>query len=307
MTKKLEITIGGIRIAPGRRIRFVLRVLFGFVWLFRKLTLSGRLGLVMIGAFILVGLFAPWLAPHDPDVGDIANRFLPASSEHPFGTDANGVDTLSQLLYGARSALTISVIVVAITSVTGVLIGTIAGWFRGVVDEVLMRIVDVLMAFPGILLNIAVVATVARPSLGVMIAALCVNGWVSYARVARGEVLALREREYVSAAIAIGASHTRIMLRHLVPNILGPAFVQMAFAFGSVILIEATLSFLGLGPHVSYTWGAMLDQGTTFLWRPGFVHYALLPGLAIMWVVLGANLLADGLRDRFDPRHRGRQ
>jgi len=272
-----------------------------------KLSLSGRVGLVMVGTFILVGIFGPWLAPYDPQAVDLDARFLSPSSEHWLGTDANGVDTLSQLLWGARSALTISVVVVAITSTVGVAVGTIAGWFRGAVDEVLMRIVDVLMAFPGILLNIAVVATVARPGLGVMIGALCLNGWVGYARVARGEVLALREREYISAAIAIGASHRRIMLRHLVPNILGPAFVQMAFAFGSVIMIEATLSFLGLGPQLGYTWGAMLDQGTTFLWRPGFTHYTLLPGLAIMWVVLGANLLSDGLRDRFDPRHRGRQ
>jgi peptide/nickel transport system permease protein len=271
------------------------------------LTLSARIGILMIGAFILVGIFGPWLAPYDPELGDLEARFLPPSGDHWLGTDSNGVDTLSQLMYGARSALTISVIVVAITATVGVAIGTIAGWFRGAVDEILMRIVDVLMAFPGILLNIAVVATVARPGLGTMIAALCVNGWVSYARVARGEVLALREREYVSAAVAIGASHRRIMLRHLVPNIIGPAFVQMAFAFGSVILIEATLTFLGLGPHDNYTWGAMLDQGTTFLWRAGFEHYAILPGLAIMWVVLGANLLSDGLRDRFDPRHRGRQ
>jgi peptide/nickel transport system permease protein len=272
-----------------------------------KLSPSGRVGLFMVGTFILVGIFGPWLAPYDPELGDLNARFLAASSEHWLGTDSNGVDTFSQLLWGARSALTISIVVVAITSTFGVTVGTIAGWFRGAVDEVLMRIVDVLMAFPGILLNIAVVATVARPGLGVMIAALVVNGWVGYARVARGEVLALREREYISAAVAIGASHVRIMVRHLVPNILGPAFVQMAFAFGSVILIEATLSFLGLGPHVGYTWGAMLDQGTTFLWRAGFAHYAIVPGLAIMWVVLGANLLSDGLRDRFDPRHRGRQ
>ena len=272
-----------------------------------KLSLSGRVGLVMVGTFILVGVFGPLLAPYDPQAVDLNARFLSPSSAHWLGTDSNGVDTLSQLLWGARSALTISVIVVAITSTVGVMVGTIAGWFRGAVDEVLMRIVDVLMAFPGILLNIAVVATVARPGLGVMIGALCLNGWVGYARVARGEVLALREREYISAAIAIGASHRRIMLRHLIPNILGPAFVQMAFAFGSVIMIEATLSFLGLGPQLGYTWGAMLDQGTTFLWRTGFTHYTLLPGLAIMWVVLGANLLSDGLRDRFDPRQRGRQ
>ena len=272
-----------------------------------RLSLSGRVGLVLIGTFIVVGIFGPWLAPYDPQYGALGDRFLQPSAAHWFGTDSNGVDMLSQLLWGARSALKISIIVVAITSTTGVLIGTVAGWFRGAVDEVLMRIVDVLMAFPGILLNIAVVATVAHPGLGVMIGALCINGWVGYARVARGEVLALRERDYVAAAVALGASHRRIMLRHLIPNILGPTFVQMAFAFGSVILIEATLSFLGLDPALSYTWGEMLDQGIAYLWRPGFLHYALAPGLAITWVVMGANLLSDGLRDRFDPRQRGRQ
>jgi peptide/nickel transport system permease protein len=271
-----------------------------------RLSPSGWIGMIMIGTFLVLGLIGPWIAPYDPAFGDLGSRFLDASSDHWLGTDSKGVDSLSQLLYGARSALQISVIVVAISATAGIAIGTIAGWFRGVVDEVLMRIVDILMAFPGILLNIAVVATVARPGLGVMIAALCINGWVGYARVARGETLGLRERDYVLAAVAIGASHRRVMLRHLVPNLLGPAFVQMAFGFGSVILIEATLSFLGLGPQIDYTWGAMLEQGTTFLWREGFAHYVLIPGAAITWVVLGANLLADGLRDRFDPRQRGR-
>jgi len=271
-----------------------------------KLSPSGWIGAIMIGTFIVLGMIGPWVAPYDPSYGDLAERFAGSSSAHWLGTDSKGVDALSQLLYGARSALQISLIVVAISSTTGILIGTTAGWFRGVVDEVLMRIVDVLMAFPGILLNIAVVATVARPGLGVMIAALCINGWVSYARVARGETLGLRERDYVSAAVALGASNRRVMLRHLIPNLMGAAFVQMAFGFGSVIVIEATLSFLGLGPQIDYTWGAMLEQGTTFLWRTGFTHYALIPGIAITWVVLGANLLADGLRDRYDPRQRGR-
>jgi peptide/nickel transport system permease protein len=236
----------------------------------------------------------------------LADRFVHASAAHWLGTDSTGIDTLSELLWGAREALLISVIVVGISSVVGVAIGTVAGWFGGWVDEAVMRVVDVLLAFPGILLQIAIVATVARPGIGVMIAALCANGWVGYARVARGEVLALRERDFVTAAIAIGASNRRIMRRYLVPNILGPAFVQMAFGFGTVIIIEASLSFLGLGPQVPYTWGAMLAQGTTFLWKVGFRTYVLVPGLAITWVVIGANLLSDGLRDRFDPRHRGR-
>ncbi len=271
-----------------------------------KLSPSGWLGMIMIGTFIVLGIIGPWIAPYDPKFGVLADRFLGSSAEHLLGTDSKGVDTWSQLLYGARSALKISAAVVAITATTGITIGTYAGWYRGATDEVLMRIVDVLMAFPGILLNIAVVATMAQPGIGVMIIALCLNGWVGYARVARGETLGLRERDYVLAAIAVGAGNTRVMLRYLIPNLLGPALVQISFGFGSVILIEATLSFLGLGPNVDYTWGAMLEQGTTFLWREDFTHYALIPGIAITWVVLGANLLADGLRDRFDPRQRGR-
>ena len=271
-----------------------------------RISPSGRVGIVMVGVFVVLGIFGPWIAPADPSVLHTANRFAPMSGTNWLGTDQTGVDALSQLLYGARTALEISLVVVAISSTIGVLIGTIAGWFRGVIDDVLMAVVNILMAFPGILLNIAVVATVAKPGIGMMIVALSLNGWVGYARVARGEVLALRERDYVLAAVALGASNRRVMFRHLIPNILGPAFVQMAFGFGSVILVEATLSFLGLGPQVTYTWGAMLDQGTTFLWRSGFTHYALLPGVAITWVVLGANLLSDGLRDRFDPRQRGR-
>jgi peptide/nickel transport system permease protein len=139
-----------------------------------------------------------------------------------------------------------------------------------------------------------------------MIFALSVTAWVGYARVARGQVLALRERDFVAAAMALGASNRRVMLRHLVPNLMGPTLVQMSFGFGAVILVEASLSFLGLGPQVDYTWGAMLEQGTTFLWRSGFAHYTLVPGMAVAWVVLGANLLGDGLRDRLDPRQRGR-
>ncbi|MDB4959774.1 MAG: binding-protein-dependent transport system inner rane component [Myxococcales bacterium] len=271
-----------------------------------RLSPSAWIGLVMLALFVVFGVLGPLLAPFDPGMPDLSQRFFGASSTHWFGTDSKGVDTLSQLLWGAREALVISVTVVAISSALGIALGTIAGWFRGAVDEMLMRLVDILMAFPGILLNITVVATVARPGLGTMIAALCVNGWVSYARVARGQVLALRERDYIAAAVAVGATNRRVMMRHLIPNLMNTAIVQMTFGLGSVILIEASLSFLGLGPQIDYTWGAMLEQGTTFLWRPGFLYYALLPGLAITWVVISANLLGDGLRDRFDPRLRGR-
>ena len=274
-----------------------------------KLSKSAYVGAIMLGVFVVLGIVGPWLAPYPvgPAGQDLPARFQGMSAEHWFGTDSNGVDTLSQLLWGARSALVLSVLVVAISSTIGIAIGTLAGWYRGYVDELVMRFVDILMAFPGLLLNIAIVAVMASPGLGAMILALTANGWVSYARVARGQVLALRERDFVAAAVALGATNTRVMWRHLVPNLMGPALVQMSFGFGGIILVEATLSFLGLGPQHDYTWGAMLAQARDFLWRSDWVKlYTLIPGLAIMWVVLGANLLGDGLRDRLDPRQRGR-
>lgn len=274
-----------------------------------KLSPSAWVGAAMIGTFIVLGIIGPWIAPYDvaSKAIDLDHKFEGASAAHWFGTDSNGRDALSQLLFGARRALVLSGIVVAITSVIGMLLGTIAGWFRGWVDEIVMRFVDMLLAFPGILLNIAIVATVANPGLGVVILALSANGWVGYARVARGQVLALREREFVTAAVALGASNTRVIRKHLLPNLMGPALIQMSFGLGGVILIEAALAFLGLGPQVDFTWGSMLDQARNFLWKGEWVKtYALVPGLAITWVVLGANLLGDGLRDRFDPRNRGK-
>jgi peptide/nickel transport system permease protein len=275
----------------------------------RRLSPSAWVGLVMLAIYVVAGIVGPLIAPYDlarPHV-ELLHQFEGRSAAHWLGTDASGRDTLSQLLWGARSALELSVIVVAISSVIGLSIGTIAGWFGGAVDEVVMRIVDTLMAFPGILLNIAIVATVAHPGVPLTVGALCANGWVGYARVARGQVLALRERDYVAAAVALGASNRRVMARHLLPNLMGPAMVQMSFGLGSVIIIEASLSFLGIGPQLDYTWGAMLDQARNFLWNTDWVRiYAVVPGVAITWVVLGANLLGDGLRDRLDPRQRGR-
>jgi peptide/nickel transport system permease protein len=274
-----------------------------------KLSPSGWIGLVMLAVYVLAGVLGPRIAPYDLASShvELQHQFEGSSAAHWLGTDASGRDTLSQLLWGARSALELSVIVVAISSAIGLGLGTIAGWFGGAIDELVMRLVDILMAFPGILLNIAIVATVAHPGVPLTIAALCANGWVGYARVARGQVLALRERDYVAAAVALGATNRRIMVRHLLPNLMGPAMVQMSFGLGSVIIIEASLSFLGIGPQLDYTWGAMLDQARNFLWNTEWVRiYAVVPGVAITWVVLGANLLGDGLRDRLDPRQRRR-
>ncbi|HEU5057173.1 MAG TPA: ABC transporter permease [Kofleriaceae bacterium] len=261
---------------------------------------SAWIGIGLIALFLLTALVGPLVAPYSPTHQDLDQILAGPSAAHWLGTDENGVDVLSELLYGARLALIISGIVVAICATVGTGLGILAGYYRGWVDEVIMRTVDVLLAFPGILLNIAIVALIARPGVGVMIFALSLNGWVGYARLARGQVLSVREREYVQAARAIGAGPARIMWKHIFPNILSPILVQMSFAFGGVILVEASLSFLGLGPQVNYTWGALLDQGTTYLWQTQ--RLALVPGVAIMLVVLGSNLLGDGLRDRFDPK-----
>ncbi|HUH05357.1 MAG TPA: ABC transporter permease [Kofleriaceae bacterium] len=265
-----------------------------------RLSVSTWVGLGLLLIFLVAALLGPLVAPYSPEDQDLLANFAGPSADHWLGTDENGRDVLSMILYGARLALLISGTVVLICATVGVSLGLIAGYYGGKVDEVLMRLVDILMAFPGILLNIAIVAAVASPGIGVLIFALTLNGWVGYARVARGQVLSTREREYVQAARCIGAPNARIMFRHILPNIIAPIIVQMTFAFGGVVLVEASLSFLGLGPQVPYTWGALLDQGATFIWKSQ--RLALIPGVAIMLVVLGANLLGDGLRDRLDPR-----
>ena len=257
-------------------------------------------GAALIGLFLLVALLGPLVAPYDPTAQSLEHLLEGPSAAHLLGTDENGCDLLSALLHGTRLAAFVSLVVVSISLVVGVTVGTVAGYFGGLVDEGLMRVVDILLAFPGILLNLAIVALVQRPGLAHLVFALAVNGWVGYARVARGQVLGLREREFVQAARAIGASPIRIMARHVVPNIMTPLIVQATFGFAGVILVEASLSFLGVGRLASYSWGSLLAQGTTYLWRTQ--HLALVPGLAIALVVLGCNLLGDGLRDHLDPK-----
>ncbi|HTE49296.1 MAG TPA: ABC transporter permease [Kofleriaceae bacterium] len=264
------------------------------------LSRSTWVGVGLIALFVLTALVGPLVAPDSPTHQDLDHILAGSSPDHWLGTDENGVDVLSELLHGARLALVISGVVVFLCATIGTALGIVAGYYRGVVEEVIMRTVDILLAFPGILLNITIVALIARPGVGVMIFALALNGWVGYARLARGQVLSLRERDYVTAARAMGARPARIMWRHIFPNLLSPIMVQMSFAFGGIVLVEASLSFLGLGPQVNYTWGALLDQGTTYLWKTQ--RLALVPGIAIMLVVLGSNLLGDGLRDRFDPK-----
>jgi peptide/nickel transport system permease protein len=268
--------------------------------LLSQMGIGASLGMLLLGLFFFAAIVGPWLAPYGPEAQNLGHLLEKPSHAHLLGTDENGCDVLSQLLYGARLAAGISSAVVALCLVIGVAVGTIAGYFGGAVDEIIMRAVDVLLAFPGILLNLAIVAIVPSAGVGVFVFALVINGWVGYARVARGQVLQVREREYVQAAQAIGASSWRIMLRHVIPNAMSPLIVQATFGFAGVILVEASLSFLGVGRLHSYSWGALLSQGTTYLWRTQ--HLAMVPGIAIAAVVLGCNLVGDALRDRFDPR-----
>jgi peptide/nickel transport system permease protein len=272
--------------------------------LLAPLGIGPAVGLVLLALFFFAAVVGPLLAPYGPETQNLGHLLERPSHAHLLGTDENGCDVLSQMLYGARLAAGISLTVVALCLVIGIAIGTIAGYFGGLVDEVIMRVVDVLLAFPGILLNLAIVAIVPSAGVGVFIFAITINGWVGYARVARGQVLQIREREFVQAARAIGASSWRIMLRHVVPNTLSPLIVQATFGFAGVILVEASLSFLGLGHLHNYSWGSLLSQGTTYLWRTQ--HLAMAPGIAIALVVLGCNLVGDGLRDRFDPRRLAR-
>jgi peptide/nickel transport system permease protein len=267
---------------------------------FAKLGVGPAIGLALLLLFFFAAIAGPMLAPYGPESQNLGHLLEKPNHAHLLGTDENGCDVLSQLLYGARLAAGISLTIVALCLVIGIAVGTIAGYFGGAVDEIIMRGVDILLAFPGILLNLAIVAIVPSAGVGVFIFAITINGWVGYARVARGQVLQVREREFVQAARAIGASPWRIMLRHVVPNTLSPLIVQATFGFAGVILVEASLAFLGLGRLHNYSWGSLLSQGTTYLWRTQ--HLAMAPGIAIALVVLACNLVGDGLRDRFDPR-----
>ncbi len=261
------------------------------------------MGAVLIGGFVLMAVFGPLLVHGSPTTQDLDHLLQAPSRRHWLGTDENGCDLLSELLYGARLAALISISVVGLCLGIGVVVGTVAGYLGGWVDEVVMRIIDILLAFPGILLNIAIVAVAKNAGVGVLIFALAVNGWVGYARVARGQVLQVREREFVQAARALGAGPLRIIFRHILPSILSPVIVQATFGFAGVILVEASLSFLGLGPRGPYPWGSLLSQGTTYFWRTQ--HLVIAPGASIAAVVLGCNLLGDGLRDYLDPRRGG--
>lgn len=261
------------------------------------------IGAAIVLAMAIVALSAPWLAPSDPAAMSLADRLTPPSADHPLGRDENGGDVLSKVIYGARVSLGVAWSVVLVSAILGLIIGTLAGYRGGWTDLAVMRVVDVFMAFPGFLIALAFVA-VLGPSLGNMIFALCFTSWTSFARLVRGEVLHLKEREHVQAARALGAGPFRVVARHIWPNLLGLLLVQATFAMAGTIIAESGLSFLGLGvPPTIPTWGSLLSAGRRVLSEAPHVSFA--PGMAIIMLVLGFNLLGDGLRTLLDPRRGG--
>jgi peptide/nickel transport system permease protein len=261
-----------------------------------------RVGAVIVFVAALAALAGPLLVGVDPAAQDLAQRLDGPSWAHWFGLDELGRDIFSRVLAGARISLIVGVVVVSVSSAFGTLLGSVAGYFGGRVDEAISRIIDILLAFPGLLLAIAVVA-VLGPSLTNVVFALSLIGWVGYARLVRGQVLRAREFEFVQAARALGATTSRILIRHVIPTALPAVMVQATLGMGGAILSEASLSFLGLGVQPpTPSWGTMLNAGRTHLLDAP--HLTIFPGLAIAVLVLGFNFLGDGLRDALDPATR---
>ncbi len=266
--------------------------------------------MAVVGAWIvfaayLLAVLAPLLAPYGPNVqGDLLQvRLLAPSGSHPLGTDHLARDVLSRLLYGARVSLSIGFIAVAISASLGTVVGAVAGYFGGWVDSVLMRTVDVVISFPRLILLITIIA-VFEPSIFLIVAVLGLTQWPGTARLVRGEVLSLREREFIQAAEALGFARARILARHLIPNALVPVIVAATLGIGNTIVLEAGLSFLGLGVQPpTPSWGTMVADGRNYL-LTGEWWLSTFPGLAIVLVVVAFNLMGDGLRDALDPRMR---
>ena len=280
--------------------------------LWRKLWLHriGIIGISIMLAFVIGALFGSWLAPKDPIAIDLRNNLAspvwidPDEGVGILGTDNLGRDVLSRMLVGSKLSLIVAFSAVSIGMVSGVFLGLLTGYRGGLVDDVIMRIADTQTAIPFLVLLIAVIAFLGGGLLN-MIVFLGIGSWVGFARLVRGEVLSLRERDYVQAARSLGASDLRVMLRHIMPNAIQPAIVAASLSFGGIILTEAALSFLGLGVNTLVpTWGKMIADSRDYMTVAWHLNF---PAVAIMVVVLGANLLGDWLRDVLDPRLRGRQ
>ena len=261
------------------------------------------LGLVMVCVFVLFATLAPWLAPQDPAHIDLPRRLARPSLSHWMGTDELGRDVLSRVIYGARISMLVGTCVVGASLLLGLIFGCVAGYYGGRIDRIFnVVIMNAFLSFPGILLAIAFVAFLG-PGLWNLILALSLGGWVGYARLVRAQVLATREREFVEAARALGASDWRVITRHILPNMIQPVIVQAAIGMAGAMLAEATMSFLGLGvPPPVPSWGSMLNDGRTHLFDAP--HVVLFPAATVMLAVLAFNFIGDALRDYLDPRAR---
>lgn len=260
------------------------------------------IGSTIVVAMALIAVFAPWIAHFNPNAMNLPDQLQPPSHMHWFGTDENGSDVFSKVVYGARVSMGVAWSVVIVSIVVGLVVGSIAGYFGGTTDLIITRIIDIVFAFPGFLLALALVAMLG-PSVENLILAMSLSGWAGFARLIRGEVLHLKEKEYVLTAKSMGATWVRQVVVHIWPNLVGLIVVQSTFSMAGTIIAEAGLSFLGLGvPATVPTWGALLSSGRKVLAEAP--HVSLFPGLAIVILVLGFNLLGDGLRDQLDPRHR---
>jgi len=258
------------------------------------------LGLSILVLMILASILAPFIAPHDPLEVDFGKRLLPPSATHLFGTDQMGRDVLSRVLFGARISLRVGITVVIIAFPFGSILGAIAGFYGGRLDEIIMRITDVFLCIPGLILAMAIAAALG-PSIQNVLLSLAVVWWPWYTRIVRAVILGLKEQDFVAAARAIGVPHRRIIMRHLLPNAIAPAFVNATLDIGFVILNAAGLSFIGLGAQPpSPEWGAMLSTSRDILREAWWA--ATFPGLAILLTVLSFNLLGDAFRDLLDPR-----
>ena len=263
----------------------------------------GRVGISIVLGTILLAVVGPFVVPHDPFEQNLALRLASPSWSHPLGLDELGRDLLARLVAGAQVSLSVGFSVVLVSAGVGTIVGAVAGYVGGGVDMAIGRVMDVLLAFPGILLAIAIVA-VLGPSLTHVVLALVTIGWVGYARLVRGQVLKVRELDYVQAARAVGAPPIRILARHVVPATFSSISVQATLGMAGAIIAEASLSFLGLGVQPpAPSWGTMLDAGRTHLFDAP--HLTIIPGLAIATLVLGFNFAGDALRDRLDPRSAG--
>jgi peptide/nickel transport system permease protein len=261
------------------------------------------IGVVLVVIFVVFALFSPWIAPQDPAYIDLPNRLAGPSSAHWCGTDELGRDITSRLIYGSRISMLVGSCVVAASLALGLIIGSIAGYYGGRIDRfVNIVLMNAFLSFPGILLAIAFVAF-RGPGIFNLVFALSLGGWVGYARLVRAQVLAAREREFVEAARALGASDLRVIVRHILPNIIQPIIVQAAIGMAGAILAEATMSFLGLGvPPPTASWGTMLNDGRSHLFDAP--HLVVFPAVTVMLAVLAFNFIGDALRDYLDPRSR---